>query len=469
MPSPNTYQTGSVFTVKQEWGNPLRHAVVPGPEPTPAYEAWFHVAVVQFEDDGTATDPSQLQAARQAILASRRSGEDGSIVVVFIHGWHHNAAWNRTPSTLATTTDGDEHFHSFRLLLESLALRERERPHWRRVVGVYIGWNGDPVEGTLRHLSGAGILTHGSFWNRYPVAERIGACAAFQETLRTIITTTKEPLQAMPGEPAPSAAESPLIMIGHSMGALMLESGLLALLEDERRLLVRPAQSSNVGAVRLESHQGLVWFPDLILALNSATDSRIARSIQEALAWHQLEKTASSSTGRIRFAPPIIMSVTSTGDTDTRDMWRAAQGIFAPWRKTDGHDTSLFTHDFVQTQAQSVCNKRPNVPDFGQNWHCLRIPTPAVGIRPAIPVDLPTRDRHGVEEQEVPHARYTLTPRGDANERRLLWVFQVPPAVIKDHNDIFNSKARSLILALIQVSGAVASLAEDWGDSFEPE
>jgi hypothetical protein len=249
----------------------------------------------------------------------------------------------------------------------------------------------------------------------------------------------------------------------------MLESGLLALLEDEQRLPVRGAQAATVGAARLQGPQGLLWFPDLVLALNSAANSKIAASIQEALAWHQLEKTASSSTGAISFAPPVMMSVTSTGDTDTRDMWRAAQGVFAPWRKTDGHDPSLFTHDFVLTQAQSNCIKKADVPDFGQNWHCLRAPTPAIGMTPAIPVDLPTRDRNGVQELQVPHARYTITPRGDARERHLIWVFQVPPEIIKDHNDIFNSTARSLTLALIQISGAVASLAEDWGDSFEPE
>lgn len=125
-----------------------------------------------------------------------------------------------------------------------------------------------------------------------------------------------------------------------------------------------------------------------------------------------MRKPASSSTGKIRFAPPIMMSVTSTGDTDTRDMWRAAQTIFAPWRKTDGHDAALFTHDFVLTKAQSVCSKRPNVPDFGQNWHCLRMPSPAIGIRPAIPLDLPTRDRKGVQEQQVPHARSLLSKLG---------------------------------------------------------
>ena len=50
----------------------------------------------------------------------------------------------------------------------------------------------------------------------------IGAGGAFQDALRTIITTTKEPLPPTPGQPVPSG-ESPLIMIGHSMGALMLE------------------------------------------------------------------------------------------------------------------------------------------------------------------------------------------------------------------------------------------------------
>ena len=164
------------------------------------------------------------------------------------------------------------------------------------------------------------------------------------------------------------------------------------------------------------------------------------------------------------------MSVTSTGDTDTRDMCRLAQGVFAPWwRKTDGHDSSLLTHDFTETARSAICRKQPDVRDFGQNWHCLRRPCPLIGASPAIPVDLPVRERDGVKDETVPHARYTITPRVDTKEPRLMWVFQVPPEVIKDHNDVFNSKARSLILALIQISGAVASLAEDWAHSFEPE
>ena len=95
----NSYQAGSVFTVKPQLEEPRRHEVVPGPDPAQFAEAWFHVAIVQFEDDGTPTCSSHLGAARQPILAARRSGDGGAIVVVFIHGWHHNAPWNRTPST----------------------------------------------------------------------------------------------------------------------------------------------------------------------------------------------------------------------------------------------------------------------------------------------------------------------------------------------------------------------------------
>jgi hypothetical protein len=460
----NAYTSGSVFTVK-----PIRRdkdhrlEVVQGLVDTPNYEPWYHLAVVQFKDDGSPTESRQTDAAVAAIQEGRRASAYGAIVVVFIHGWHHNAAWRRTPSTDAADNDGDAHFHGFRLILESLARREMERTHWRRVVGVYVSWNGDPVGG-LRGLISATPLTFTSFEDRYPVAERIGAGTAFETTLRRLITATKD------GTLSGNHAASPLVMIGHSMGALMLESGLLAILTSSQPLILQ--SSAPRGTVILTSEQGPVSFPDLILALNSAADSRIAKSIRDALQARKLEKTASGTTPAgvaVRYSPPILMSVTSQGDTATRDWWPRAKRLYGGSGRTDGHDTALFTHDFTKTVPASICRKLPGFRDFGQNWHCLRTPRPPVGAMPSISVDLPVRERTGPADDQVPHARYTLSPRGSGSAPSLLWVFQVPVDVIEEHNEIFTSKARSLTLALIQVSGAVASLAGEWAESFEPE
>jgi hypothetical protein len=256
------------------------------------------------------------------------------------------------------------------------------------------------------------------------------------------------------------------------MGALMLESGLLALLEATDQPLIRHEPLKGTRDVQLRSGQDHVSFPDLVLALNSAADSNIAKSIHEELKRHDLRKTAAGKTTagvEIRFNPPIVVSVTSTADIATKLWWRIAQGRSAASRTTDGHDKHLFTHNFLLTARDAICRRRPTERDYGQNWHCLRIPTPAIGVTPDIPVDLPDCERDNVDQKTVPHRRYTITSRGDKNVARLMWVFQVGPKVIKDHNDIFNSKARSLILSLIQISGAVASLAKDWADSFEPE
>lgn len=470
-----SYPDGSVFTVKSLYAVPERwHEVLAGRSDFPPNDPSFDLAVIQFKDDGRYLDSRQIDAAEDCIRKARLSNANGALVVVFIHGWHHGAHWARTPSTLASQTDGDDHFHAFRLVLESLTLREAERyvtepatatkpetvkAGGRRVVGIYVGWNGDPEDSWV---SGIPVLTHSTFWNRYPVAEMIGSGAQFRETVRRVVASTKELMPVSPDQPGKARPESPLIMIGHSMGALMLQSAFLSLLEDKRKPLALHQTAGQAGPVELRRGGDIVSFPDLILSLNSAADSNIAKRTIKALERQKIAKTASAM--GIRYSPPLLVSVTSTGDTDTKGMWRIAKGFR---RKTDGHDGSLFTHRFKLKAPLVMCAPREFL-DLGQNWHCLRRPEPSTAATPVIPIDLPVREREGREDVAVPHDRYTIEPIGDMGSARLVWVFQVPPVLVKDHNDVFNSRARSLILGLVQISGAVASVAEDWERSFEP-
>jgi hypothetical protein len=104
--------------------------------------------------------------------------------------------------------------------------------------------------------------------------------------------------------------------------------------------------------------------------------------------------------------------------------------------------------------------------DFGQNWHCLRPPIPWNAATPEIAIDLPIRERMGPGELPL-FDRYALKPINDTRVPHLTWVFLVPPEIMSDHNDIFNSRSSSLILGLIQISGAVMSLAYDLDTTFE--
>jgi hypothetical protein len=426
-------------------------------------EQSYDLAALRLDDNGELMDPAELEAIEDCI-ARARSNPNGAVVVLFVHGWHHSADWRRTDDT------GDEHFRKFRTLLMALTLREAERyfggPNGsgRRVVGIYVGWNGDPLDSWI---PASDLTTNFSFWNRYSVARRIGDGDPFRDALRRIVAATKGPLP--PGTVASdlTVPTSPLVLMGHSMGALILESAFLALLK--AGVLVYPA-SGVQSAVEVRRNGQRVSFPDVVIALNSAADSTIHREIRAQLEAQGITKSVQA--GGIGYDPPLLISATSVADNDTRIVWRAAN---LPWigRRTDGHDPELMTHTFTLMQPTSICipfssiNSTQAV-DFNQAWHCVRGPFDQPARRPGFAIDLPTRDRVD-GERDLPFARYRLSPLGDPQKAETTWVFQLPAALVADHNDIFNAKARELMIGLMQISGAVMSLAQEWKDTFEPE
>ena len=464
MPTASTsYANGSVFTVNLRTDQSLKKFFETSAVSSRfgANEPSFDLAVVQFDDDG---DPGlgQVDAAIARIREVRRAPASlvaGALVVVFIHGWHHGGEWHRNASIADDQADGDDHFHGFRRILQNLTYREMERPSsasglpaGRRVIGVYLTWNGDPQSGFLGAVARLPRGSEASFWDRYGIAERIGAAYELRETLRRLVRAVKD----VPGP------ESPLVLIGHSMGALMMQSAYATLLEQGE--LVLPPAGALAGPARVTSNGAPVLFPNLVLSLNSAADSDYARRILTAYNGLGLTKVADGT--QVGYNAPLLVSVTSATDTATRDWWPRAR-----WgRLTDGHDPTLVTHSFriPASLSGAPCLGVRGVPDFGQSWHCIHEPRPARAATPSIRVDLPTRERTDLNDRNVEHVQYELAPTRGEWTPCLQWVFQVPGEVIAEHNEIFQPTPRALMLALIQISGAVASLARDWDDTFVP-
>jgi pimeloyl-ACP methyl ester carboxylesterase len=425
----------SLFTVPFDFQTGEASAI-PGGQLKGPNDQSFDLGVIELDDDGRLEDQAQLDKAAEWITTNREGQfqNNGVVVVVFVHGWHHGAQWQ------------DAHLTAFRRVLRALAVREMERPVSRRVIGVYLTWHGDPSGYWFRNTP---VLTHLSFYNRYKTAEQISQSNDLYMTLKTIIARTKEPT----GSPVPGQ----LVLVGHSMGGLIVESGLRRLIEGHD--LLQAGQVAGPLPVTIHIANQPVVFPDAVLSLNSAADSRICRAIDRLLEAMDVRKTADSPV--VSYAPPLLISATSTADRATGVAWRAAR----PWRRTTGHDHALLTHDFRGEEGTVEAKPCPG-PDFGQNFHVLRPPDPDHSQTPRMRVDLPVRDRTGINDRP-PHRRYRLDPRGSVDQACRIWNFQLPPELVKDHNDIFNSRASSLLLALMQISGTVGSLAPDWESSFE--
>ncbi len=204
---------------QKERGNPLSVLVPPEmltPEMLTAAESErlfepqvvgekTRLSIVEFDDQGELKQPEQLiQTTRW--LRTRGSGP--ILVMLFVHGWNHNAGAH------------DQNLADFRKTLEELRTTG-VYPHGE-ILGVYLSWPGnvlnEPMFGDL-------ALQFWSFGNRYRAAQRVGRLSC-TEAMLSILASAR-----LQGEGAEMRARErkdvQTVVVGHSMGGLVVERGFL--------------------------------------------------------------------------------------------------------------------------------------------------------------------------------------------------------------------------------------------------
>jgi len=165
--------------------------------------------------------------------------------------------------------------------------------------------------------------------------------------------------------------------------------------------------------------------------------------------WEKRFEPSEAGVNVAPYHPPLLVSVTSLEDKATNWVWKA--GHFLQKSSTDGHDQKLATHKFTKSDTDADC-QAANYVDFGQPWHCLHKDATNGYVTPRFQIDLPDHDRSG--GTFLTHTAYDLIPK-DPDKPVPFWLFQIPGDIVKDHSDIFNYKAASFTLALIQISGVL--------------
>lgn len=151
---------------------------------------------VEYDDFGNVFSRAQLN---EAILTARQFSEKDGIVIVYVHGWHHNAK------------PGDPDICAFVSAVESAKKIDNEKfGGHRQILGIYVGWRGESIDSRSMLGKPFSVLT---FWDRKNTAQAVGNGAVY-ELFRRLADIRED----NPG--------SNLIVVGHSFGGALTFSAI---------------------------------------------------------------------------------------------------------------------------------------------------------------------------------------------------------------------------------------------------
>jgi hypothetical protein len=231
-----------------------------------SHSAAYQLFVIQADDFGSLWSVSDAQEVLNRV--SSDLALDNVYVLLFIHGWHHNA----------DPEDGDlREFESTlgrvsrRLASSDLSEVRRELSGTGsfRLIGVYVGWRGRSLPGVLDYLT---------MWWRKSAAERVGDGDVREFILRLQRIYRRNSPRNRPQSAGPLHFMG-LVTVGHSFGAQVLLKSVLAELEADLAerapalaSTVSPAVASSALNVR-EERLPIDGFGDVNILLNPATEA----------------------------------------------------------------------------------------------------------------------------------------------------------------------------------------------------
>ena len=244
----------------------------------------YLLGFVEFDDLGWAWDRAQGRVLFREI---RRHRGD-VLMVLFTHGWKHNA------------DPCDSNVTCFRETLRGLHAAETALygDDARRIVGIYVGWRGDSTRGKL--------LRQTSFFGRKSTAHKVGSGA-----LTELIVRLKEERE-MRGK------DSRLVIVGHSFGGAAVFSATSQLIMD------RLATAALGGSVR-----GL---GDLVVLVNPAFEAARYQPLFETLNEETVGSDPSDPERMATYPPeqaPVLAIFTSKGDTATGKWFSRGRALAA--------------------------------------------------------------------------------------------------------------------------------------------
>ncbi|ADQ85716.1 hypothetical protein [Methylovorus sp. MP688] len=387
----------------------------------------YYLGVVEFDEYGNLFNRRQLEDL-MAQLALKDAEEGPPLIVVFTHGWHHNAG-KQDGNLLSFANDTLSEIAT----LEKKVYGSKARP----VVGIYVGWRGESIN--------VEYLNNVTFWDRKNVAHAVGD-GGLQELFVKLDEFRYAPSRA---------GKSRLVIIGHSFGGAVTYSTL-----------------HHHFVEKLSSDQPLHPIGDMVVLINPAFEAMKLKPLLD-IAWSKEEYQQSTR--------PMLMIVTSEADTPTRHFFKAGRTLstlFWDYHSAEeralnttavGHYVPFITHSLVTLKAGQECKDQAAAEPIDRNAVNVGLPANKycfdeirkMQIKQGLPDDLvakpilltrcdnpndctnidgkPFLPKGSYEEGKVPVGTPILNIRTSAG-------------VMAGHNDIWNPTMRAFIVEVVSSS-----------------
>lgn len=413
-----------------------------------------------------------IRFAKQVSLAN---GGGGCVrVVLFVHGWKNNAS------------DEANNVWGFRRLLYETAKSQAggstpcvsgtassQEGNSVPVVGIYIGWRGAAMSPP--------ILKEFTFPDRRDAASRLPGTDLLQALMRLgeeskanareLFSLPRLPaLHPAPPPPPPITVAdegdgSPVMLIGHSFGALLLEravtmptaEALLTQLDPLLNDAPSKATLKTQGVGDSSGQQGpspsevTIHLPfDRVVFVNSAASATEAHQMIMLLKERKLHlerRVSSPSDPKAEKAESFLfLAITSTGDPATKIIMPIGESVF-------GRETRSYypTPDLDYSKVPRLANQRTwelhsvaNIAELQSHWFCSDDERLHAGCKCGTHSEHPLRLRMRFEEKQA-HGYSCFRPIAGAWNDTPYWALQIPATIVPDHGNVFTSEFVDLV------------------------
>ena len=394
------------------------------------YTANTDLLIAEFDDQGwipadatagTGNSIDQLDRLFERFTRIREKYCNDISLVLFIHGWHHNAGPEDTNLRdfrhLLTTFAANEQRSS----VTQPACRELAAPlTGRHVVGVYVGWAGESIN--------APGIKYTTVEDRKLTAQKVA-----QGSVRELLARLSH-VRERYGRPEKTDTHQGtgmrMLSIGHSFGGLILfESLQQALIKDTVPLSERSEGQRSDGS-RYANREG-----DLVVLVNPAF---------EATRYEALRRAADRVGAFASDQYPVFISVTSSGDIWTGKVFGALRSISTflentnegPEREANrsaiGHNDRYITHDLQVCPKDQGANCTPDVCAHGGGS------PPPTGF--------------STFGQRTVLCELALTARGTFTQtRNPYWVVRTNNLIVNGHDGFFNKNFESFVTEMYTI------------------